>query len=269
MGSRYFFITFLPSLSFDAVPELSLHEVEFFLRLNLSHGETKVVEQLYSLYDLENIRSFFMDLPMTAVANIPHDDLREMLENDECPIPALEPFFSEYHTLEQRKLHVQELIRVFFKAPSSSLPPFVRKYFWIEHISRCLMAHLRAKALGKTFEIDAEELGFDIHDTKSWPDLYVPLLSMWQSRQESPLDLEQSFSKWKFDTIAALTSEMVPFSFDSILAYLLQLRLVESRRELKTLAHQNIPVDHPIFSLPIFSHVSPGSSLDTISKKQE
>jgi hypothetical protein len=239
MGSRYFLIPFLPPLSMDAHPELSLHEIEFFLSLNLSRREMIVVEQLYTLYDIENIRSFLLNLPMTAVGNISKEDLHEMLENDECPLSSLEPFFALYQTLEERKDHVHELLRLFLKAAHPSLSQCVQKYFQIENISRCLMAYLRANALGRTFEVDAEELGFDPTDTKSWPEAFTPLISIWQARHQSPLDLENAFSTWKFDVIGNLRAHIPPFSLDYILSYLLQLRLVESRRELKNPAHQN------------------------------
>jgi hypothetical protein len=240
MGSRYFIIAFLPPLSFDSPPELSSHEVEFFLRLNLSRHEMKTVDQLHTLYDLENIRSLLMDLPLTATGNIPHDDLREMMENDECPLHGLETFFVLYPTLEKRKEHVHELIQFFFRASSSSPSRCVLQYFWIENVSRCLMAHLRATALGKTFDIDAEEIGFDPNDTKSWPELFAPLASLWATCHHSPLDLEEAFSRWKFNVIGTLCANSPPFSIDYVLTYLLQLRLVESRREIKNPAHQNI-----------------------------
>lgn len=231
MGSRYFFISFLPDLSFDASPELSLHEIEFYLRLNLSSREMHAVNQLYTLYDLENIRLFLMDLPMGREGTIPHNDIREALENDECPLPCVQPFFTLYPTLEERKKHVRELYQRFFKQDPSSLQPFVRKYFWLEHISRILFAHLRAASLGKSFE-STEEIGFDINDVKSWPECFLPLLSLWQSRHKSPSDLENGISRWKFETIGSFTNESPPFSLEYILAYLLQLRLLESRREL-------------------------------------
>ena len=43
MASRFFLVPFLPSLTFDAQPELSLHELTFFLRLNLSAAEMETV----------------------------------------------------------------------------------------------------------------------------------------------------------------------------------------------------------------------------------
>jgi len=239
MGSRYFLTAFLPALAFDAPPELSLAEVEFFLKLNLNHHEMGIVHQLYHLFDLENVRSFLMSIPMTAKGAIPHDALREMLENDECPLSALQAFFTLFPTIEERRAHVHELTRFFFKKIPPSLPPFVRRYFWIENISRCLMARIRAKTLGKSFELDSEECGFDPDDPQNWPEIFQPLHTLWSAGARSALDVEEAFSKWKFDTIGSLTADSAPFSLDYVLSYLLQLRLVESRRDIKNPSHQN------------------------------
>ncbi len=240
MGSRYFFINFLPPLSLDTTPEMSLDEVEFFMHQNLSSSEMRVVNRLYTFFDLENIRSFLLDLPMKVQGTIPHDALRDMLENDECPLPALEKFFTCYPTLEERKSHVHDLLSSFFQGQPHSLPRFVAQYFRIENTSRSLMAYLRAQALGKTYEINAEDLGFDPADNKSWPEIFSPLFTLWQARRQSPLDLEQAYASWKFDVIDSLTAQSAPFSLDLGLAYLLQLHLIESRRELKKPAQQNI-----------------------------
>ncbi len=240
MGSRYFLIPFLPPLSIEALPEMSLGEVEFFLQQNLSTHEMATVHQLYAIYDLENIRSFFLDLPMAAIGSIPSEDLREMLENDECPLPMLAPFFARHPSLEERKRHAHELVQQFFTALPPFLPAFVRQYFWVEHTSRQLMAYLRAKALGKTYDINGEELGFDPSNAQHWPALFTPLLSLWQPHHRSPLTIEHGYAKWKFDTIGALCADSPPLSLNILLAYLLQLRLVESRRALKSPVHQNI-----------------------------
>jgi hypothetical protein len=193
----------------------------------------RIVNTLYTLYDLENIRLFLLNLPMRPSATIPHDTIREALENDECPIQGMEPFFTLYPTLEERKKHVHELFMCFFKQNPSRLPLFCRRYFSLEHISRSLFAHLRASAKGTTFPIAEEEIGFDVTDTKHWPNIFLPLLSIWQSRSHSPADLEEAVSKWKFEAIGTLCADCPPFSLEYVLVYLLQLRLLESRREVK------------------------------------
>lgn len=240
MGSRFFLLTLFPPLSLDAPPEMSFHEADFFLRQNLSNREMATIYQLYALYDLENIRSFFLDLPMTAPGAIPHDDLRDHLENDECPLPMLERFFATYPTLEEKKNHVHRLMREFFTAAPAYVHGFVKKYFRIEHGSRVLMAYLRARASRREYTVNPEELGFDPSDGKNWPEFFAPLLSLWQARHESPLDLEDGYARWKFAAVGSLCAGSPPFSIDHILAYLIQLRLVESRRELKVPADQNI-----------------------------
>jgi hypothetical protein len=237
MASRFFLVPFLPTLSFEAQPELSLHELEFFLRLNLSSSEMATVRQLYMLYDLENVRSFLLGLPMTAVGKIPHEELRDQLENEECPIPGVQEFLTQYKTPFERAANAHHLSRFFLTHTPSDLPPFIHNYFRFEHLGRLLMASLRAKALGQPFEVDPEEVGFDIHDQKSWPEAFAPLGTIWHSRHHHPKELEEAVSAWKFQFLGSLISDCPPFSLDRILAYILQLRILESRREMKAASH--------------------------------
>jgi hypothetical protein len=239
MGSRFFLIPFFPSLSYDSTPLMSLYEAEFFCRLNLSHHDQKAMDCLYTLNDLDNIRSFFAGIPMTATGSIPHEELRERLENDECPLEELEDFFALHTTFEARSTHMHELFRSFCTHLSPDLPRFVHQYFVIVHTSRHLMAYLRATELGQVYALDPEEIGFDIKDTNTWPPIYRPLITIWQSRLHNPADLERAVSQWKFDLIDTLVSESGPFSLDRILAYLLRLRIVEERRELTNPIHMN------------------------------
>ena len=233
MSSRFFLVPFLPGLAFDAQPELSLDDLDFFLQLNLSSSEMAAVNQLYSLVNLENVRSFFTGLPMASLGTIPHEELREQLENEECSLPGVFEFVTQYKTPEERAEHARLLPRYFFANIPLKLPSFVSAYFQFEHTTRLLTASLRAEALGRPFE----EVDFDIHDQKAWPELFSPLLSMWQARHTDPKELEEAFSAWKFQALGSLIVDSAPFSLDHVLAYLLQLRLLEERREMKTASH--------------------------------
>ena len=240
MGSRFFLIPFLPPLSFDVPAEMPLHEVEFFVQLNLSAHEKNTLDHLYALYDLENIRSFLADLPMTAPGCIPHDILREQLENDECSVPGTEEFFALYTTQEERAANAHHLLRLFFKNCPKNLPPFVQQYFRIEDLSRHIMAFLRASEAKKEYAIDPEEIGFDVCDISTWPEIFVPLHDIWHSRHQHTNEIEDAVSRWKFNVINTLTANSGPFSMDRILAYILQLRIVEGRREIKSTTHLNV-----------------------------
>ena len=237
MASRFFLVPFLPPLAFEAQPELSLHEVEFFFKQNLSSAEMATVHQLYTLYDLENVRAFLVGIPMTAVGQFRHEDLREQLENEECQISGVPEFFAQFKTPSERAMNAHLLPRYFLTHISSDLSPFIRNYFRFEHISRLVMASLRAEALGRTFEVDPVEIGFDIRDHKSWPEVFYPLITIWSARRHNPKELEEAVSSWKFRILGSLIEESPPFSLDRVLAYILQLRILESRREMKTANH--------------------------------
>ena len=239
MGSRFFLIPFFPPLSFDASPEMSLLEAEFFARLNLSCNDIAAIDTLSSLIDVENVKAFFAGLPITSQGRIPHDTLRERLENEECPLPELEPFFAMYTTAESRSAHAHFLMRCFFDNLPAGLPHFVQQYFSLTNSSRHVLAFLRANEKAQSYSVEEEALGFDLRDTSQWPVPLLSLIEIWQSYRHSPHDLERAISRWKFDLIGALAADSGPFSLDHVLAYLLRLRLVEERRELTNPIHLN------------------------------
>lgn len=237
MGSRFFLVPFLPPLVFDEQPELSLYEVDFFLRLNLSANELSIVHQLQAHVDLNNVRHFFMGQPMTVVGHIPHDLLREQLENNECTLPGVPEFCALYQSPEDRATHSHELTRLFLENIPKDWPKFIQNHFRIEHMSRHLMAYLRATATGEPYPISHEELGFDVTDHNTWPEPFSQLFTMWNSRHDHPRELDTAISAWKFETAGCSIADSAPFSLDQVLAYLIQLRILEARREMNDPIH--------------------------------
>lgn len=237
--ARIFLNCFLPELFLDSPPELSLDEVEFFVRLNLSASEMRNVEKLYTLYDIENVRLWLLGLPMTQTGRFSHEELQELLKDfSSSPIPGTEVFCSLYPTLFDRQQHAHELMRCFFKN-ERNLSPFLRRYFELENGSRLILAHLRAKTLNRPFPIDPEELGFDIEDTFSWPEWFQPLLHIWDTKNKTPYLLEEALTKWKFDAVDALCSDNDLMAIGYVLAYLIKLRIVEARQRRNEPRHKN------------------------------
>jgi len=235
MGNRYFLLIFLPTLSFDRQPELSQEEVNFFLQQNLSFHEWNVVRDLYRLYDIENIRAYFLGVPMTAPGLFSHDELIEKLTEGES-IPEAEAFFRKYPTTEEKKRHIHELRKYFLRYFQPS-HPFLRKYFHFELHLRHILAWLRARITHKMYQVSQEELHFDITNLKTWPEWFVPLANLWQQGKHHPREIEETLARWKFSTIGNFCEESPPFSLDFILAYLIQLRILETRQELENPHH--------------------------------
>jgi len=235
MGSLYFLLNFLPPLSLDRLAEISLDEVMFYTQLNLSAREMQAVNVLHMYYDIENTISHLSGIPMRSIGSLPHEILREKIEDEELDLPGVQRFFSLYPTREKQKEHVHTVYRYFFNELPKTLPKFVRTYFLFEHTSRLLLAWLRAKDLSLPLTLNTNKIHFDID--KSWPEPYTNLFQLWKNRGLSARKIEEALMQWRFDAIASFCELSPPFSLDFILAYLIRLRIVEAKEELSDPAH--------------------------------
>jgi len=240
MGSRYFLISFLPDLHFDKAPEMSLDEVMFFAGLNLSIHEMRSVNLLHTFFDIENACRHLLGTPMTALGSLNRRELQEKLEEEDLDLPGAHTFFSRYLTRESRQKNAHKLIRFFLEEIPPSFPSFIYNYFQIEHTLRLLTGYLRAQAMGKPFSINNQPFDFEIDNTKTWPEPYSDLYSLWNNRPKEAREFEKGLSKWKFEAIENLCAHSKPFSLDFFLSYLIRLRIVEAQIELNDPVHLNI-----------------------------
>jgi hypothetical protein len=233
MSAIAFLEILLPQLNLDTPPEMSLDEVLDFFLLNLSSSEMQQVQRLSDYYDVENLRSYLLGQPMTARGNLPRHRLQEKTLGDEWAIPGTESFFNAYPNIDAKRKHAHELMLFFLKERAKEPSSFVQKCYLFEYRLRHIFAFLRAENLGRTYEIDPDELSFSLNDPNTWPPEFQSLPKIWQGIHRGPLEFEQSIAKWKIDYYDALGSHNDPFSFENILIYFLKLRLLESRKNMK------------------------------------
>ena len=227
MNDHVFLGIFLPILTFDAPPELSFEDLRFFLDLNLSSKEQKILQELLSFFDLENVRSWVLQKPMTIRGRIPHEILKEGLETASTGIGTVDSFLTTYPSSEERVLHLSLLSKMFIKTACTEAHPFLQKYFRFENSCRRILSTFRAEASFQPFELTQEELSSQQYRT---------LYSLWQKKGHS-YDIEKAIAQWKFTEIELLGEESPLFSFDRILSYILRLLLVESRLGMKEEVH--------------------------------
>ena len=116
MNDHVFLTIFLPVLLFDAPPELSYEELRFFLHLNLSSREKKVLYDLLSFYDLENVRAWILQKPMSARGSRTHEELKDRLTEGNTGIAVVDTFLKEYPTPEERVRNLPLLSKLYIKA---------------------------------------------------------------------------------------------------------------------------------------------------------
>jgi len=238
MGSRYFLTTFLPLLQFGKAPEMCLDEVIFYANLNLSARDMRIVNLLHTFFDIENVCYYLLGAPMRAYGSLHHRELQEKIEEEDLTLPGMAHFFSLYPTRELRQKNALKAMRFFLEEAPPSLPQFIYSYFTFEYTSRLVTAHLRAQSMGKSFTLKTEEFNFD--DTKTWPEPYLELLTIWNNRPKEARKLDQALSLWKFKAVEWLCAHSKPFSLDFFLSYLIRLRILESQEELQDPIHLNI-----------------------------
>lgn len=236
MNSHPFLTIFLPTLSFHTTPELSTEDLLFFLDINLSKTEQVAVSQLFSFYDLDNVRAWILGLPMTTSGNIPHDELKDLLEDSETKIVAIDRFLARYPTNEERILNLPLLTKFFIQEAISSFHPFLRKYFSFENTTRILLSFLRGQDQNRQPEESIKTLPFNVHVVAEWPEIYQKLYSCLQKKAPS-CEIEKAVAFWKFNAIERLGEESPSFSFDNVLSYLIRLHLVETRLGMKDKSH--------------------------------
>ena len=227
MNSQVFLSFFLPHLNFDATPELSFEDLQFYLRLNLSSREQKILKELLSFYDLENVRAWILQTPMTKRGSMPHEMLKERLNEGKTGIPSVDKFLKTYVSAEERVLNLHMLSKMHIKSSCTEAHRFLQKYFKLENRMRRILSTFRAEASFQPFELTQEELSSQ---------QYRALYTIWQKRKHS-YDIEKSISHWKFLEIERLGEACPPFSFDRILSYIIRLLLVESRLGMREEVH--------------------------------
>ena len=189
--------------------------------------------QLCALYDLENVRAFLTGLPMTSVGKIPHDELRDQLENEECLISGVPEFFAQYKTAAERA-----------QTPTSA------PLFLCRRLSNA--SPLRPGVLPiRTHEPPPHSL---LESRKLGPALLRLKVSIGRASKKSclirlspcgapaipiPKSSKRPFPHGNFRPSVPSSRMVPPFSLDHVLAYILQLRILESRREMKTTNHMS------------------------------
>jgi len=207
---------------------MSLDEVIFYPKLNLSASEMRAVKLLHTFFDVENVSLYFLGKPMTAYGSLTHRELKEKILDENLPLPGIQKFFSLYPAQEDREKNALKVIRLFLEEASPSRPSFIHNYFHLEPTFRLITAHLRAQSMG----IKTEE--------KRWPELYDELLTIWKDRSKKARELDRALLKWKFQAMEELCANSPPFSLDFFLSYLIRLRIIEAQVELDDPIHLNI-----------------------------
>lgn len=237
MTNYYFVSSLLPPLKVGAPPEMGSRELDFFLRHNLTKADFAKVVALRRLIDIENIQFIWRKEPIQEGGNLTELELEESLIFKEG-FPSYVIEFLEVHTsLKDRLKYFPQLLYLFFENEISEQTGFLQDYFRFEWQWRLVFVALRAKELGRDL---ASELQYANQEdpfvasliaqkdsrTLELEEPYSDLKKIFELKKQSPLDLYQAISEWRFNYIEQII-EWEVFSMERILGYITQLDIIE------------------------------------------
>lgn len=242
MKNYYFLVPSLPPLQLRALPELPFIAFKDRLKENLSKQDFCQVQVLLRYMDVCNIRALLMEEPIDPRGNLSEKELDEaILVKAHLPDYVFE-FLDEFTNTAERIKNFSALLARFFVEELPPLTGFLKKYFTFERQWRLILVAMRCKQLGRdliaelqfedlTDPMIAEILAQKDADHYEPPQEFLELKELILSAQGDPWQEHKAFAEYRFKKIEEM-AEGALFSLDRILAYALQLMIVEQCHEL-------------------------------------
>jgi hypothetical protein len=243
MAKYYFIGTLLPSLSFDAPPEISFAELERLFRDNLTSKDLEKTLVIRRFYDILNLRALWLEEEFDPRGEFTALELSETLMSRAGLPDYVYEFVDRYPKKEDRIRHFPFLLAKFFQSADRLNDPFLRRYLNFERELRLVMTAFRAKKLGRDLSVElqyedpeedliAQLLAQQEAKTYEPPEKYKDLKVLFDKYGDNPLALQKALDKYRFETIENFVDMADVFSIDRLLAYFLQFMIVEKWFEL-------------------------------------
>lgn len=242
MGNYYFVGTLLPELEIGLPPEISFENFLLLLQDNLDNHDLRLTRILRRYYDIENLRLLWKEEPLDPYANLDSNELDEALLH-----PALLPsyvtsFLETHETKESRLRYFPKILAAYFYYEAKQATGFIKHYLQFERKLRLIQTAFRARKLNRDL---AEELQFENPEedfiqqllaqkdamTFEPPLGFESLKAIFEAHYNNPIDLHKALCEYRFQKVEELAGSGV-FTIDRILAYMVQLILVERWQEL-------------------------------------
>lgn len=242
MRNYYFVAASLPPLEIGKTPGLTFEELQFRLQQNLSKADLEKVALVKRYVDLSNIRALLLEEPIDPHGNYDEKDLDQALFLQEGLPEYVFDFLSQYETNADKLKHFSGLISRYFSEEIPRRKGFLKQYLTFERECRLVLTALRAKRIGRDivhelqFEDFTDYLVAQILSQKDAPDYeppaeYAALKEMVVAAGADPLELHRRFAAYRFHKVEEM-ADGEDFSINRILAYVVQLMIVEYYNEL-------------------------------------
>lgn len=242
MTNYYFAASILPDIQLGVPAEIDFHGLDVLIRANLTAEDSKKVAALRLFYDIQNIRSFWRDEPLSYRGNYDHNELDEALLTRSGLPDYIFDFMDRYESKKDRLYNFAWLLSAYFAEEIPKADGFLKGYLQFERDLRLVLIGLRAKALGRDilqelqFEDPDDDLVAQLIAQKDSPDYEPPerfseVKSLFEENYEHPLDFYQILAEYRFQKVDEILG-IDFFSVDRILAYMAKLIIVEKWLEL-------------------------------------
>lgn len=191
MNGYYFLASALPPLQIGQKPDIDFRQFLFLLRTNLSPADLRLIEVIQRYDDIQNIRAFWLGEKLDSYGSLDPLALEEALAGAAGLPDYVYAFLKKHERQEERMRFFPELIREYFDRE-------------IEHAAGFLLEYL-------SFEREWRLSG---------------IKTLFESHKEAPFDLHQALCEYRFEKAEEMYGVQT-FSIDRILAYMVQLQIVE------------------------------------------
>lgn len=243
MTNYYFLANLCPPLSLDLEPEISFSQFMGYLRVNLSPKDLKKAQVIQLFIDLYNLRAMWLDQPLDPRGSRSKVDMQDDISTKTGFEEYILDFLDHYDNPKDYVNAFASLIDAYFKNEEIAASGFLKNYLKFERDTRLIMAAYRAFKLKKdllselSFEDPQDQLVQMLviqKDSKTFevPDEYESLKNVFETYNANPLDQFKVLCQYRFDKVEEMKGEDV-FTIDALLAYLVQLLIVERWQQAK------------------------------------
>lgn len=242
MTLYYFLGTLLPELKIGEAPEIRFDDFLALLKQNLKAQDYAQVMAVLRFIDIENIRQLWMGREFEQKGNLDENELQEALLVQVGLPSYILNFLDQFGNGSDRLRHFSSLVGSFFREEIPQQMGFLREWLIQERNMRLVLSALRAKSMGRPL---LEEMQHEDPEDKIVADIlaqkdgasYTPPLefremgAVYEKYQDDPLGLHKALLEYRFKKAQEMVHLEV-FTIDRIIAYLVQLFLVEKWRKL-------------------------------------
>lgn len=237
MTNYYFIGTLLPELKIEEAPEIGFNELDQLFKENLSNQDYAKARTIRTLYDIGNLQAYWKGEPLDPYGNLTPNELEEALVTRSVLPPFVFEFIDKYETNEERLRHYPELQAIFFRDAINHATGFFRYYLTLERELRLILVAFRAKKLGRDLyaELQYEDPEEDFiaqilaqKDAPAYepPEKYQDIKILFEQYYDKPIELHKALLEYRFNQIEEKLG-YEPFSLDRLLAYMIELIMVE------------------------------------------